>query len=173
MYVFYIRLSSSSSIDMTQKIKHLHSISCSPLTFLLIQKIKPSRLSWRIRWGQWKLENAHQWYLRLLLVFLRNNNSLFHLEKKSHSKCNQCFWGQGNRTLHCLENKVMLLLHDLAFLCHFLSPPTLVMSTNKGRRITAFSAFFLWHAQKGWEINPSQQAKERPVEKKTFFQGSR
>ena len=167
-YVFYIRLS-SSSIDMTQKIKHLHSISCSPLTFLLIQKIKPSRLSWRIRWGQWKLENAHQWYLRLLLVFLRNNNSLFLLAKKSQSKCNAC---EDKATELCIAWKVMLLLHDLAFLCHFLSPPTLVMSTNKGRRITAFSAFFLWRAQKGWEINSSQQAKERPVEKKTFFKAA-
>ena len=88
---------------MTQKIKHLHSISCSPLTFLLIQKIKPSRLSWRIRWGQWKLENAHQWYLRLLLVFLHNDNSLFLLVKKITQQV-QCFWGQVNRTLHCLES---------------------------------------------------------------------
>ena len=111
-------------------------------------KDKPSRLSWRIRWGQWKLENAHQWYLRLLLAiwYFYRSTQLCH-----SLKINKAIRILRTKQLNSALLGKLCYLRVLAFFCHFLSPPTLVMSTNKGRRITAFSAFFLWHAQKGCE----------------------
>ena len=167
-YVFYIRLS-SSSIDMTQKIKHLHSISCSPLPLLLIQKIKPSRLSWRIRWGQWKLENAHQWYLRLLLVFLQNDNSIFLFVKITQ----QVQWflrtRQQNSALHGKLCYCYMTWLSFVTFCH--RPPLSCQRTkaDESRPFRLSSCDML----KRLRDQPFSAGQRKASIKENFFQGSR